>query len=549
MGPATEAAAKANPKQKFAIVDCSYASACLTGTHEPNINQLVYNTVQDAFLGGYLAAGMTKTGKVATYGGMKFGTVTIFMDGFWDGVQYYNKQHHTNVQVLGWSEPKPERHVRGQLHQHHRGADHRQHVHQRRRRHHLPGGGRRRARLGEGGPDRRPVRQEHRDVLGGHRRLRQRRDLLQVLRHQRGEGHRNAVKGSVLGAPGVAGAAATSAPSPTAGPCWPRTTSGRARSRPRCRAELKAVKQRSSAARSSQPPRAPCSRARGHKYRQLVIVPAAAGDTAESLEGGCGEARTARHHQALRRLVANDPIDLVVQPGEIHALLGENGAGKTTLMNVLYGLSSPTRARSCSTTSRSPSTGPGDAIRRRIGMVHQHFMLIPVFTVAENVMLGPERVQGTTGPLQDSSICVRPATRSSSSPSGSASSRPRCPRRGPAVGVQQRVEIIKALLRDAKVLVLDEPTAVLTPQETDDLFRIMRELRGRAAIVFITHKLREVQAIADTITVIRRGKVVGEAADATSAHRARVADGRPISRAPGAKEPAKPAAWWWTSRT
>jgi basic membrane protein A len=105
MGPATEAAAKANPKQKFAIVDCSYASGCLTGTHEPNINQLVYNTVQDAFLGGYLAAGMTKTGKVATYGGMKFGTVTIYMDGFWDGVQYYNKQHHTHVQVLGWSEP------------------------------------------------------------------------------------------------------------------------------------------------------------------------------------------------------------------------------------------------------------------------------------------------------------------------------------------------------------------------------------------------------------------------------------------------------------
>ena len=105
MGSATEAAAKANPKQKFAIVDCSYSSGCLTGTHEPNIKQLVYNTVQDAFLGGYLAAGMTKTGKVATYGGMKFGTVTIYEDGFWDGVQYYNKQHHTHVQVLGWSYP------------------------------------------------------------------------------------------------------------------------------------------------------------------------------------------------------------------------------------------------------------------------------------------------------------------------------------------------------------------------------------------------------------------------------------------------------------
>ena len=105
MGAATEAAAKANPHQKFAIVDCSYSSGCLTGTHEKNITQLVFNTAQDAFLGGYLAAGMTKTGKVATYGGMKFGTVTIYMDGFWDGVQYYNKQHGTHVQVLGWSYP------------------------------------------------------------------------------------------------------------------------------------------------------------------------------------------------------------------------------------------------------------------------------------------------------------------------------------------------------------------------------------------------------------------------------------------------------------
>jgi basic membrane protein A len=109
MGPATQAAALANPKQKFAIVDCSYASFCLsTKPHPPiahNITQLVYNTAQDAFLGGYLAAGMTKTGKVATFGGMKFGTVTIYMDGFWDGVQYYNKQHHTHVQVLGWSYP------------------------------------------------------------------------------------------------------------------------------------------------------------------------------------------------------------------------------------------------------------------------------------------------------------------------------------------------------------------------------------------------------------------------------------------------------------
>ena len=104
MGPATEAAAKAHPTQKFAIVDCSYASGCLTGTKESNIDQLTYNTVQDGFLGGYLAAGMTKTGKVATFGGEDFGTVTIYMDGFWDGVQYYNKQHGTHVTVLGWNE-------------------------------------------------------------------------------------------------------------------------------------------------------------------------------------------------------------------------------------------------------------------------------------------------------------------------------------------------------------------------------------------------------------------------------------------------------------
>ncbi|MGH3149597.1 MAG: BMP family lipoprotein [Streptosporangiaceae bacterium] len=104
MASATETAAKANPTQKFAIVDCSYASDCLTGAKESNIDQLVFNTVQDGFLGGYLAAGMTKSGKVATFGGEDFGTVTIYMDGFWDGVQYYNQKHGTHVQVLGWNE-------------------------------------------------------------------------------------------------------------------------------------------------------------------------------------------------------------------------------------------------------------------------------------------------------------------------------------------------------------------------------------------------------------------------------------------------------------
>jgi basic membrane protein A len=104
MGAATESAASAHPSQPFAIVDCSYTSQCITGKKDTNIDQLVFNTVQDGFLGGYLAAGMTKTGKVATFGGEDFGTVTIYMDGYWDGVQYYNQQHHTNVQVLGWNE-------------------------------------------------------------------------------------------------------------------------------------------------------------------------------------------------------------------------------------------------------------------------------------------------------------------------------------------------------------------------------------------------------------------------------------------------------------
>ena len=104
MGAATEAAAKANPNQKFAIVDCSYATQCLTGTKEPNIDQLTYNTVQDGYLGGYLAAGMTKTGKVATFGGVELPTVTIYMDGYWDGVQAYNAKHGTHVQVIGWNE-------------------------------------------------------------------------------------------------------------------------------------------------------------------------------------------------------------------------------------------------------------------------------------------------------------------------------------------------------------------------------------------------------------------------------------------------------------
>jgi general nucleoside transport system ATP-binding protein len=226
-------------------------------------------------------------------------------------------------------------------------------------------------------------------------------------------------------------------------------------------------------------------------------------------------------------LVANDDIDLVVQPGEIRALLGENGAGKTTLMNVLYGLVQPDAGEILINDQQVHVRSPKDAISAGVGMVHQHFMLVPVFTVAENVTLGAEPVRRLTLPELRLGG-VRVPSLSLPSPGlldrrrARASVRELSGRFGLdvdpdayvedlPVGVQQRVEIIKVLLRDASVLVLDEPTAVLTPGETDELFQIMRQLRdsGRS-IVFISHKLREVQAIADNITVIRRGKVVGE---------------------------------------
>ena len=207
-------------------------------------------------------------------------------------------------------------------------------------------------------------------------------------------------------------------------------------------------------------------------------------------------------------LVANDHIDLTVEPGEIHALLGENGAGKSTLMNVLYGLYQADGGEILIDDQPVHFSGPGDAVAAGIGMVHQHFMLVPVFTVAESVALGYEPV-GALGVI-DAAEAARKVTEISQrfgfdvDPAATIEDLP--------VGVQQRVEIIKALSREAKVLILDEPTAVLTPQETDELIEIMRGLKeSGTSIVFITHKLREVRAIADKITVIRRGKVVGEA--------------------------------------
>jgi len=212
-------------------------------------------------------------------------------------------------------------------------------------------------------------------------------------------------------------------------------------------------------------------------------------------------------------LVANDHIDLTVEAGEIHCLLGENGAGKSTLMNVLYGLYHADEGEVLLDGEVQHFAGPGDAMLAGIGMVHQHFMLIPVFTVAENVMLGHESTR--SGGLLDLDAARAKVNEISKrfgfhvDPDAIVEELP--------VGVQQRVEIIKALSRDARVLVFDEPTAVLTPQETDELMAIMRQLKeSGTSIVFITHKLREVREVADRITVIRLGKVVGEAAPTAS---------------------------------
>jgi general nucleoside transport system ATP-binding protein len=241
-------------------------------------------------------------------------------------------------------------------------------------------------------------------------------------------------------------------------------------------------------------------------------------------------------------LVANDGIGLTVEPGQIHALLGENGAGKTTLMNVLYGLTQPDEGEILIDGKAVALRSPRDAIGAGIGMVHQHFMLVPVFTVAENVTLGDERTS-LLGLLdrrrmrrevlelsQAYGLRVDPDARVEDLP----------------VGVQQRVEIVKALVRNAGVLILDEPTSVLTPGETEELFTIMRQLKASGrSIIFISHKLKEVQAIADTVTVIRRGRVVGtrllsgSAPTASDAELAALMVGRNVELGVS-KAPAKP---------
>ena len=204
-------------------------------------------------------------------------------------------------------------------------------------------------------------------------------------------------------------------------------------------------------------------------------------------------------------VLANDDVTFSVQKGEIHALVGENGAGKSTLMNILYGLLHSDSGTIAVNGKAAHFLGPGDAIAQGIGMVHQHFMLIPPLTVAENVVLGQEpskrgfvdkaSANQTVKALSDQyGLKVDPTAKVETL----------------SVGIEQRIEIIKVLYRGAEILILDEPTAVLTPQEVDELFEILGSLREQGkTIIFITHKLQEVMAVANTVTVMRRGKVVG----------------------------------------
>ncbi len=225
-------------------------------------------------------------------------------------------------------------------------------------------------------------------------------------------------------------------------------------------------------------------------------------------------------------VVANKDVNLQLRQGEVLALLGENGAGKSTLMNILYGLyhqdggeilvdGAPVRVKS-----------PSEAIKLGIGMVHQHFMLVPVFTVAENIMLGTETTRGAQLDLDHTRARIREL-----SARYGLHIDPDAYVKDLSVGQQQRVEIVKALYRNARILILDEPTAVLTPQEADDLFVVLRELVAQGtSIIFISHKLREVLAIADRVVVLRRGVVVGETrpADATPQSLAEMMVGRSV---------------------
>lgn len=203
-------------------------------------------------------------------------------------------------------------------------------------------------------------------------------------------------------------------------------------------------------------------------------------------------------------VLANDNVNFDLRKGEIHALLGENGAGKSTLMNLIYGLHRPDKGEIIINGKSAVIHSPNDSIALGVGMVHQHFMLIPVFTVAENIMLGDETVK--RGSLDRAAVAAK--IRQISKQYG-LDVDPNAIVGGLPVGIQQRVEILKTLYRNAHIVILDEPTAALTPQEAEELFRIMRDLTARGvSIIFITHKLKEALAVSDRITVMRGGHVV-----------------------------------------
>ena len=476
----------------------------------------MFNTVQDGFLGGYLAAGMTKTGKVATFGGEDFGTVTIYMDGFWDGVQYYNKQHHANVQVLGWNEQTQKGEFTGDFTNQTKGQTVTQTF------------------ISEGADVIFPVAGnvglgaakavQHADDSGGNVNMLwvdtdgcvSAAQYCKYFISSVTKGIQAAVKGAVTSA-------------------RVRLVQGRhlrRHARQRRRGALAVPRL------LRQGPGRAAVRAEDDRDRHRERLHPDADQ-----EPGLGAVDT--HVELELRgitkrfgpLVANDGISLSVAPGQVHALLGENGAGKTTLMNVLYGLTQPDEGEILIDGKPVSFHSPKDAIAAGIGMVHQHFMLVPVFTVAENVTLGIEQAGAAA-----CSTGARPGARCAElshrygldvDPDALVEDLP--------VGIQQRVEIVKALVRQANVLILDEPTAVLTPAETEELFRIIRQLRdGGTSVIFISHKLKEVQAIADTITVLRRGKVVGQRKPpATEDDLASLMVGRDVQLRVS-KEPAKP---------
>jgi ABC-type uncharacterized transport system ATPase subunit len=244
-------------------------------------------------------------------------------------------------------------------------------------------------------------------------------------------------------------------------------------------------------------------------------------------------------------VLANDHVNFSLVKGEIHALLGENGAGKSTLMNILYGLYQPDEGEIRINESPTKIETPHDAIAQGIGMVHQHFMLVPPLTVTENIMLGQESIVGSTKGLGGLAVLDRRTVSGrilDLSRQYGLDVDPEALVSDLTVGAQQRVEIVKALYRDANILILDEPTAVLTPQEADELFVVMRNLvqQGKS-IVFITHKLREVFAVADRISVMRSGQMIGSVrpAEATRELLAEMMVGRKVILSID-KEPAKP---------